>query len=160
MRRGLCLRRIPAATIEQGRPFIDAGVARRGGKIAREEARSAGTRGGVRTPATRGGCAAPTRRLAYPSIAIKEKLRHFVRESLTRRSRHSSPHISFCPACPKRPLCSGDKLGAPDTVMGAVGRKEPLERAVRNNFLFDASQLPLGAVFGNAAGHALKHLGV
>jgi hypothetical protein len=156
MRRGLCLRRIPAATIEQGRPFIDAGVARRGGKIAREEARSAGTRGGVRTPATRGGCAAPTRRLAYPSIAIKEKLRHFVRESLTRRSHHSSHRISLCPACPENPLWSGDGLGASDTGLGCARRKGPLGRAAGNKILSDAPQIPLGAALGDAAGDALR----
>jgi hypothetical protein len=64
------------ATIERGRPFIDVDVARRGGKIAREEARSGGnTRWRVND-------ADETFRL--PFIAIKEMLRHFVHVSLKR----------------------------------------------------------------------------
>jgi hypothetical protein len=54
----------------------------------------------------------------------------------------------LCPACPKRPLCSGDDLGAPDTVLSHVGRKGHLGRADENDFLFDALQIYLGIVLG------------
>jgi hypothetical protein len=40
---------------------------------------------------------------------------------LTGRPRVASPRFSLCPACPERPLCSGDGLGAPDTVSGRAG---------------------------------------
>jgi hypothetical protein len=38
--------------------------------------------------------------------------RRFFTEPLTRRARVGSPRFSLCPACPKRPLCSGDGLRA------------------------------------------------
>jgi hypothetical protein len=103
-----------------------------------------GTHGVVRTPTTRGGYAAPTRRLVCPSIAIKAKLRCFVRESLMRLSRHSMPRISLCLACPEHPLCSGDGLVAPDTVLDRAGRKGHLGHAAGNDFLSGAPQISLG----------------
>jgi hypothetical protein len=54
---------------------------------------------------------------------------------LTRRNRHSPPRFSLCPARPEHPLCSGDGLGTPDTVLGRAGRNEALERATENDFL-------------------------
>jgi hypothetical protein len=69
--------------------------------------------------------------------------------------RVSSPRFSLCLACPKRPLCSGDGLGAPDTVLGRAGRKGPLGRAAGNEILSDVPQTSLGAALGDAAGDAL-----
>jgi hypothetical protein len=67
------------------------------------------TRGGGAE--TRRGGAAPTGRLTFPSVAIKEKQRRFIRVSMMRRARHSPPHFSLCPACLERPMWTGDGLG-------------------------------------------------
>jgi hypothetical protein len=47
----------------------------------------------------------------------------------------SSPRFSLCPACPERPLCNGDGLRAPDTVLGHAEQKEALGREAENEFL-------------------------
>jgi hypothetical protein len=81
----------------------------------------------MRTAVTRGGGAAPTGHFACTApetvVAIKAKLEHCMPLSLTNPARHSRRGFSFCPASPKRPLRSGDKLGAPDTVLGCAGQK-------------------------------------
>jgi hypothetical protein len=67
-----------------------------------------------------------------------------VRESLTRRSRVSSPRISLCSACLERSLWSGNGLEAPGTVLGRVGRKGPLGSTAENEILFGTLQISLG----------------
>jgi hypothetical protein len=45
------------------------------------------------------------------------------------------PCFSLCPASPERPLCSEDRLGAPDTVSSRDGQKDALGEAAGNIFL-------------------------
>jgi hypothetical protein len=75
---------------------------------------------------------------------------------LTRRSRHSSPRFSLCPASPEHPMCSGDGLGAPDTVLGQAEQKEALGHAAANVFSSGATQIPFGDALGEAAGESLN----
>jgi hypothetical protein len=67
---------------------------------------------------------------------------------LTGRPRHSPPRFSLCQACPKRPLWSGDGLGAPDTVSGRAGQNTALGDAAENVFSSGAPQIPLGGGLG------------
>jgi hypothetical protein len=59
----------------------------------------------------------------------------------------------LCPAYPKRPLYSGNGLGAPDTLLGHAGQKESLERAKR--FFIWRIPNPFGGCLGNATEDAL-----
>jgi hypothetical protein len=53
---------------------------------------------------------------------------------LTRRAHVASPRFSVCSAFLERPLCSGDRLGAPDTVSARAGQKTALGNAAGNVF--------------------------
>jgi hypothetical protein len=62
----------------------------------------------------------------------------------------------LCPACPEHPLCSGDGLGAPDTILVHAGQKEALEHVAGNVFTSGAVEISLGYTLGNATGDALR----
>jgi hypothetical protein len=56
-------------------------------------------------------------------------LLNFLHVSMMHRARNSRLVSALCLARPKRPLWSGDDLGAPDTVLGHAGWKRTLGRA-------------------------------
>jgi hypothetical protein len=67
--------------------------------------------------------------------------------SRTHQARVSSLRFSLCPMCPERPLCSGDRLGALNTVLGRRTEGDFGARGWKRNFV-QHTQNPFGDSFG------------